>query len=153
MSAVADPPELGRMIACCGHLVKQCGDNRLRQAGYDVTPPQSHLLMYLSRCRAGREVSQRELERELRLKPSTVNGIVNRLAEKGYVARRPSPEDGRCRRVCLTESGQAQAAALRAALDETNRRFTAILTEAEQAQMQALLGRIIANLENEVNSV
>ena len=59
MSAVADPPELGRMIACCGHLVKQCGDNRLRQAGYDVTPPQSHLLMYLSRCRAGREVSQR----------------------------------------------------------------------------------------------
>ena len=145
-------PELGRMISYCGHLGKLSNDQLLRQAGYDVTPVQTHLLLHLACWTGEQEASQRDLERKLRLKPSTVNGIVNRLAEKGYVARRPSPEDGRCRRVCLTESGQAQAAALRAALDETNRRFTAILTEAEQAQMQALLGRIIANLENEVNN-
>ena len=146
-----EPPDLGRMIACCGHLGMQYTNRQLREAGCDVTPVQCHLLMALSFC-GGQAATQRELEHELHLRPSRVNGIVNRLAEKGYVARRPSPEDGRCRRVCLTESGQAQAAALRAALDETNRRFTAILTEAEQAQMQALLGRIIANLENEVNN-
>lgn len=152
MSAVADPPELGRMIACCGHLVKQCGDNRLRQAGYDVTPPQSHLLMYLSRCRAGREVSQRELERELRLKPSTVNGIVGRLEEKGCISRRASTADARCRLVSLTEAGRARVAAFRTALADTNRRSTACLTEEERRQLAGLLSRVIANLENEVNS-
>lgn len=145
------PPDLGRMIACCGHLEMQYANRQLREAGYDVTPVQTHLLMALS-CRGGQAATQRELEHELHLRPSTVNGIVNRLEEKGYVARRPSPEDGRCRRVCLTEAGQAQVAAFRAAMEETDRRFTAILTEAEQAQMQALLGRIIANLENEVNN-
>ena len=145
-----EPPDLGRMIACCGHLGIQYVNQQLRREGYDVTPVQSHALMFLS-GRGGQAATQRELEHELHLRPSTVNGIVNRLEEKGYAARRPSPEDGRCRRVCLTESGQAQVAAFRAALEETNRRFTAILTEAEQAQMQAMLGRIIANLENEVN--
>ena len=152
MSAVADPPELGRMIACCGHLVKQCGDNRLRQAGYDVTPPQSHLLMYLSRCRAGREVSQRELERELRLKPSTVNGIVERLEAKGYVSRRPSPQDGRVRLVSLTEAGRGKVGEFRTVLDETERRQTAGLSAQERAQLEKLLAHIIANLENEVNN-
>ena len=151
MSAVADPPELGRMIACCGHLVKQCGDNRLRQAGYDVTPPQSHLLMYLSRCRAGREVSQRELERELRLKPSTVNGIVGRLEEKGYSARRASLHDGRFRMVSLTELGRSKVVEFRSAMEETERHVAGPLSPAEQELLHGLLARIIANLENEVN--
>lgn len=152
MSAVADPPELGRMIACCGHLVKQCGDNRLRQAGYDVTPPQSHLLMYLSRCRAGREVSQRELERELRLKPSTVNGIVSRLEEKGLISRRASPDDGRFRLVGLTEAGRNKVLEFRAALGETDRWFAAALSPEERKQLCRLLSRVITNLENEVNA-
>lgn len=148
---MAEPPDLGRMIACCGHLGMQYANQRLRKAGYDVTPVQSHALMFLA-CRGGQMANQRDLEHELHLRPSTVNGIVNRLEEKGYVTRRPSPEDGRCRLLCLTESGQAQVAAIRAALEETNRRLTAILSEAEQAQMQALLGRMIVNLENEVNN-
>jgi len=145
-----DPPDLGRMIACCGHLGMQYTNKQLRKAGYGVTPVQSHALMFLA-CRSGQAAKQRDLERELHLRPSTVNGIVNRLEEKGYVARRSDAADGRCRWVCLTETGQAQVDAFRAAVEETSRRLTAILTEEEQAQMQAMLARMIANLENEVN--
>ena len=41
-------PELGRMISYCGHLGKLSNDQLLRQAGYDVTPVQTHLLLHLA---------------------------------------------------------------------------------------------------------
>lgn len=141
---------LGRMIGYCGHLCRQCTDKYLREAGYDVTPVQSHALGYLSCC--GREVNQRDLERELRLKPSTVNGIINRLEEKGLVSRRASPDDGRCRLVGLTEAGRSQVEEFQAALEETNRRFAAVLSPEERRALGGLLSRIITNLENEVNA-
>ena len=71
-----EPPDLGRMIACCGHLGMQYTNRQLREAGCDVTPVQCHLLMALSFC-GGQAATQRELEHELHLRPSTVNGIVN----------------------------------------------------------------------------
>ena len=52
--------------------------------------------MYLF-CRSGQPVNQRDLEQELHLKPSTINGIVSRLEEKGCITRRTSPADGRVR--------------------------------------------------------
>ena len=148
---MCEPPGLGRMIAYCGHLGKLCNDQLLRRAGYDVTPVQTLLLMHLS---AGeQEASQRELERKLRLKPSTVNGIVDRLEAKGYVSRRASPQDGRVRLVSLTEAGRSKVQDFHVIVEETERRFTASLSEQERGQLRKLLSRIIENLENEVNSV
>ena len=148
-----EPPELGRMIAYCGHLGRLSNEQLLRQAGYDVTPVQTHLLHHLA-CWAGEQgASQRELERKLRLKPSTVNGIVGRLEAKGYVARRASPQDGRIRLVSLTEAGRSKVQDFHAIVEETERRFTAGLSEQEREQMRKLLIRIIENLENEVNSI
>lgn len=40
------------------------------------------------------------------MKPSTVNGIVDRLVEKGMLTRTPGEKDGRCRILRLTEAGQ-----------------------------------------------
>lgn len=146
-------PELGRIISYCGHLGKLSNDQLLRQAGYDVTPVQTHLLLHLACWTGEQEASQRDLERKLRLKPSTVNGIVDRLEAKGYVSRRASPQDGRVRLVSLTEAGRSKVQDFHVIVEETERRFTASLSEQERGQLRKLLSRIIENLENEVNSV
>ncbi|MBD5152017.1 MAG: MarR family transcriptional regulator [Oscillibacter sp.] len=147
-----DTPDLGRLIAYCGRLGRQYMDQNLRRAGYDVTPVQSRTLVYLSCC-GRREVNQRDLERELRLKPSTINGIVNRLEEKGYILRRTSPEDGRCRLVSLTASGQERVDTFSATMEETGKRFSSGLSAEEEEKLRELLVRIIENLESEVNNV
>lgn len=141
------------MISYCGHLGKLSNDQLLRQAGYDVTPVQTHLLLHLACWTGEQEASQRDLERKLRLKPSTVNGIVDRLEAKGYVSRRASPQDGRVRLVSLTEAGRSKVQDFHVIVEETERRFTASLSEQERGQLRKLLSRIIENLENEVNSV
>lgn len=151
---MSDPPELGRLIARCAHLGRMNCDQILRRAGYDVTPPQTHMLEYLCfglRCSGEGEASQRDLERELRLKPSTINGIVSRLEEKGYVKRRPSPDDARVRLVSLTETGRGMVGRFRAAMRESDRRLCAPLSDEECRLLEELLAHIITNLENEVN--
>lgn len=142
-------PNLGRLIGYCSRLGMQYLDMRLRRSRYNVTPVQSHTLLYLTCCQEA--VTQRKLEGELRLRPSTVTGIIDRLEEKGYVVRRPSPQDARCRLISATEAGRRMADTFRSALDDADKAFQADLSEAEQNQVQVLLGRIIANLENEVS--
>ena len=142
---MSEPQDLGRMIGYCGHLCRLYTDKYLREAGYDVTPVQSHTLGYLFCC--GREVNQRDLERELRL-----NGIVSRLEEKELISRRASPDDGRFRLVGLTEAGRNKVLEFRAALGETDRWFAAALSPEERKQLCRLLSRVITNLENEVNA-
>lgn len=141
---------LGRMIGYCGHLGKLYLDMRLRQDHYNVTPAQSYTLLYLSRICGEREVMQRDLERELHLKASTVNGIVDRLEEKGFIVRRQSEADGRRRLISLTAEGQAVIETFRAAMEDIDRAFCAVLSKEEQEHLRDMLARIIANLEGEV---
>lgn len=91
---MCDCPELGALIAYCGHLGKQSMDQLLRRAGYDVTPAQTHLLMRLTCTGEGQEATQRDLEKQLRLvslteagwgKVEDFRGVVEK-AERLYAA-------------------------------------------------------------------
>ena len=140
---------LGRLLGCCGRLAKMNVDVELRRRGYDITPAQSQAMVYLFRHREER-TTQRDLEKAMRLKPSTINGIVDRLLEKEYLTRCTSPTDGRCRLLQLTDAGLDLVESLRASLDQTDRTVLADLTEDEQVVLEGFLRRIIAHLENEV---
>ena len=69
--------------------------------------PQLLSLTYLGNC-TNYECTQLELRKYLQLNSSTVTGIVNRLIQKGYVARLPKKEDKRSTRLCLTATGLKQ---------------------------------------------
>ena len=149
---MCDCPELGALIAYCGHLGKQSMDQLLRRAGYDVTPAQTHLLMRLTCTGEGQEATQRDLEKQLRLKPPTVNGIVDRLEAKGYVTRRPSPQDGRVRLVSLTEAGWGKVEDFRGVVEKAERLYTAGLSGQERGKLGRPPHQIITKFENKGNS-
>jgi len=149
---VEAPTKLMRLIGYCGHLGRQCMDQNLRQCEYPATPVQSHTLQYLARVEGKKQVTQRDLEQELGLKASTVNGIVMRLEEKGYILRRPSDTDGRCRLVLLTDTGRQLVRNFRAVAETTDRAAFDGLSDREREQLRGLLERVISNLENEVNN-
>ena len=69
------PSALGPMLGRCAHLARARMDARL--AGSGITPAQSHALMYLH-CHGG-QAPQCELTAFLRVKPSTANGILDRM--------------------------------------------------------------------------
>ena len=69
---------LGPTLGWTAKLSKARMDARVSQ--YDVTPAQTHVLLYLQQH--GGQVLQNELADYLQVKPSTANGVLDRMVEK-----------------------------------------------------------------------
>lgn len=136
---------LGQALGCAAHLFRERADARM--AGCGITTLQAHVILYLSCC--GGALSQLELGRHLRVKPSTVNGIVDRMVERGLVERSADASDARRRRVALTQGGLMQLERCRQELLETERLMEKNLSPDELAQLHGLLGRVIQILEED----
>lgn len=136
---------LGPLLGHVAQLSKACMDNRVSRWG--VTPVQAHVLLYLH-CRGG-QASQRELTGLRRVKPSTMNGVLDRLEEKGFVRRSVSGSDARSRLITLTEKGAEQQALFRKSFLEVEQVMLRGFTDEEQALLPCLLERVIQNLEED----
>lgn len=139
------PEHFGPLFGYCDHQVQKLMVRRLRQ--YDVSPMQCRTLMFLHDAEGS--VNQKTLERHLMIKPSTVNGIVDRLEEKGLVYRTVSATDGRCRILALTEEGQRFHDDFQTVLHQVNERLERGFTQEEKAQFTAFLLRAGRNLTDE----
>lgn len=136
---------LGPTLGRCAHLARERMDARLSR--YDVTPAQTHVLICLHR--SGGQMPQRQLTEYLKVKPSTANGILDRMAEKGLVERSVSGGDARQKLITLTEKGRAQQALFRENFQAVEDLMVQNLTAEEQAGLRELLGRVIQNLEED----
>ena len=85
----------GPLLGYCDHQMMKLMVRKLRQ--YDVSPMQCRTLTFLYEQQE--DVTQKRLQEFLRVKPSTVNGIVERLEEKRLLTRSVSPGAGRCKRL------------------------------------------------------
>lgn len=137
------PHPLGPALGLCAHMAKSCLEARLTQ--YDSTPVQTHLLLYLARH--GGQALQSEATAFLKVKPSTANGVVDRMEEKGLLTRSISPKDARQKLLTLTSHGQAQQALFRQEFDTFEADLARGFTQQELDQLRELLGRILTNLE------
>ena len=136
---------IGPLLGHAAHLARERMDVRL--ARYDVTPAQTHVLLYLGE-QSG-PTPQRDVVEHLRVKPPTANGILDRLEEKKLICRRADPEDLRQKRVCLTEKGRELRMRLLNAFQEGAALTLHGLSEEETAVLRGLLNRIIQNLEED----
>ena len=87
------------------------------QKEYGVSIPQVLCLNYLHDA-PNFQATQRELKCFLNLNSSTISGIVNRLENKGLVARLPKSGDKRVVNIALTSAGDKLVAAMPSLLHE-----------------------------------
>ncbi len=135
---------IGQMIGYCSHLFRGYLDRETRH--YDLTPAQSRAILFLHRNPGAK---QRQLEEFLHVKPSTVNGIVERLEQKQMLSRGTDPTDGRCRTLFLTEKGEEHIHTMDRIVAEVERKSRCGFTPEEERQLQDYLQRMIENLKGE----
>jgi len=140
-----NPVGIGPLLGHCAHLAKERMDTRL--IGFDVTPAQMRTLLYLH-CHGG-QAPQHEITAFLKVKPSTVAGILDRMEEKELVARSINNNDARRRTVTLTSKGQEQQACFLNIFQEIESLMLQNITDEEAAILQTLLERIIKNMEGD----
>ena len=139
------PKALGPMLGCCAHMARERMDARMSRFG--MTPAQTHVLLHLHQ--SGGQLPQRELQDSLKVKPSTVNGILDRMEEKGLVERTVSGTDARQRLVALTPAGQEREKQVKQTFLEAEALIARGLTVEETDTLRSLLERVIHNLEED----
>ena len=132
----------GPLMGYCDHQVHKLMDLKLRSL--DVSPMQSRVLAFLYHTEE--DVNQRMLEQFLMVKPSTVNGIVSRLEEKGFITRTASTKDSRCRILQLTEQGRMCHHVFKDVISQVEAQMEQGFTPEEVELLRTLLLRVAANL-------
>ena len=135
----------GPMLGYCDHQILKLMVRKLRR--YDVSPIQCRTLTFLSEQPG--DVPQKTLQEYLRVKPSTVNGIVERLEEKHLLTRSVAPGDGRRKLLHLTEEGRCFYQEFIAITEEVHRQAEQGFTREEVKLLQSLLTRVSENLSRE----
>jgi len=88
-----------------------------------------------------------ELAARMRITKQALNYLLGDLERRGYIERRPDPDDRRSRRIALTDRGRSLIPVIRSAVADTEREWAAALGEARFAQLRELLvelNRVVA---------
>jgi DNA-binding MarR family transcriptional regulator len=88
-------------------------------------------------------VTQRELAQALGVTPRNVTGLIDVLADDGFVARGAHPTDRRATIVALTEQGNSVAAALHAEEQAFARMMFEDVADGELSDFVATLDRVL----------
>jgi DNA-binding MarR family transcriptional regulator len=86
-----------------------------------------------------------ELAEHLRIAPRSATEVVDALAERGLVERRPDPADRRATQVVVTDAGAELGRAVRAARAAEADRVFAELDDADRAELERILRRLAAD--------
>ncbi|MGH3412433.1 MAG: MarR family winged helix-turn-helix transcriptional regulator [Marmoricola sp.] len=142
MSHPSDDPEPLRYT---GHLLRRAQQVHVavwhREVSGEVSSVQFGALTVLDRTGA---TSQAELGAELFLDRSTIADVVARMVRRGLLAREQDPDDGRRKRVTLTDEGRRVLAELRPRVAGIEATLTAGLDAGERAELRRMLRTMLA---------
>ncbi|MBH1933340.1 MarR family transcriptional regulator [Streptomyces sp. AV19] len=107
-------------------------------ARHSLTGAQARVLALLAR----EPLPMRRIAERLKCEPSNVTGIVDRLAARGLVERRPDPADRRVKVAAVTPDGRGTAERLREGLDFAREPLSRLSPE-ERTTLRDLLRRML----------
>jgi DNA-binding MarR family transcriptional regulator len=93
----------------------------------------------LANLAAGGTLNVRQLSERTGTRASTLTGVLDRLADRGYLTRELDPSDRRSFRLPLTEAGQAVATRVLAAVADLEREAMAGLSATQVAGFHSVL--------------
>jgi MarR family transcriptional regulator, transcriptional regulator for hemolysin len=134
-------PPIGLHLARTARSVSRAFDDALAQAGGSVP-----VWLVLISLKSQQVRNQRELAEAVGIREATLTHHLNAMDEQGLVTRRRDPANRRVHQVELTEAGEDAFQRLRGAATAFDQRLRAGLSGDEVSQLEALLGRLAANV-------
>jgi DNA-binding MarR family transcriptional regulator len=113
----------------------------IEEAGYDLTPVQYAALAAVS---ATPGIDQVTLAGLIAYDRSTITGVVDRLVQKGLVARHERSGDRRARELKISDAGRQTLRGMTPAVEAAQRIMLRGLTEKEAKEFVRLLQKAIA---------
>ena len=111
----------------------------------DLTFQQAHVIRVL-KCN-DRPLSLKQLREELKIANPTMVGIIKRMEKNGYVVTHVSPKDKRVRMVELTKRSEKLIDRIEEDRTALHKQMYKDISDKELKQLEKLLSRIYANLQ------
>ena len=123
---------------------------KLVEAGFDeVTVMHGHILGYLSRHKDV-DVYQKDIGEEFGIGKSSVTNILQLMERKGYLVCRTDDNDGRCKKIVLTQKGEATHAATVRVIDMLHEELEQNVTQEEKQVFLNVIEKMRKNI-NDMN--
>ena len=113
----------------------------VEEAGYDLTPVQYAALAAVS---SNHGIDQITLAGLIAYDRTTITGVVDRLVQKGLVARQESSRDRRARELKITDAGRRTLRSITPAVEAAQRIMLRGLTDKEAKEFMRLLQKATA---------
>lgn len=108
--------------------------------------PEQHLVMALLLKQEG--LTQNEIAEQLRKDKSGLTRMLASLEKKGFIQRQSCPNDRRCTKVYLTDSGRSLSCYIDMITQTTRELFNRDFTKEEQEELIRLLSKLRANVQS-----
>ena len=135
--------QIGPRAKHLGILAEQSVSREAQSMG--LTPVQSRVLGFLVGHRADPPCA-RDVESIFALSHPTVSGILSRLEEKGFLSFRADTDDGRIKRIIVTQQALICSERIRGSIDALEKEILKGFSPEEKAQFINYLDRAIRNL-------
>lgn len=123
-------------------------DNNYLFAEYGLTSVHMHALTFVHiQTLEGKRVCQKDIEKHVNLRASSVSTLLSNLEKSGFITRTVADGDARTKYVKLTEKGVQVCIKNKQLIDECDGVIQSALTEEEQETFNNLLNKIIAKIE------
>jgi MarR family transcriptional regulator for hemolysin len=134
---------IGPQLARSARVVSRAFDDALAEAGGSLP-----VWLVLLNTKARRAANQRELAEAVGIREATLTHHLNAMESDGLLTRRRDRGNRRIHVVELTDAGEAAFLRLRDAAVAFDRRLRRGIPADEIAQLEGLLGRLVANVVN-----
>ena len=138
---------MGRLIQMLSHQMKRKNCIVAMIDGDSLTVMQKHILKFILLETLHREIYQKDIEKFFGLKKSTITSILNSLEDAGYIERKVGKDDGRLRRIVLTEKGFAMNEKVHNEFETLEENMSNLFSEDEYNNLIASLEKIRNYLE------
>lgn len=136
-------------LLCCLHR-QMSRDNHKLFSEYGITPVQMYAMVFIQKAtNAGRYVCQKDIEKQVNLRPSATSTMLTNLEKSGFLMRTVAEGDARTKYVTLTEKGKNVCLRDKLLMDKCDAIIQSALTEEEQEIFKNLLLKIMAETEKE----
>ena len=112
----------------------------------DLTGIQAHVLIYLYKNRKN-IINQRDIEREFELTNPTVNGILKRLENKGFIKRVVSLNDARNKEIMITDKSISLIVEMKKKAKNMENKMTLGITKEELDTFYQVIKKMFNNVQ------
>jgi DNA-binding MarR family transcriptional regulator len=136
--------DCGRRILVIGNKVRRFSDASFAQIG--LTGPQGAILHFIYTQSKHRDIFQRDLEAEFDIRRSSVTSVLHGLEQSGLIRRENVEDDGRLKKLTLTDKAVKISQHIAILLDETNKILIKNLKKQDIDYLDMLLEKIDGNI-------